>query len=137
YHDWCLANYVARLTEGYYIVIGNARFHQTNIKGNGKPGLRKRVGKWSYSRQRQYIALKRAEMGYTTKLVDERYTSKTCHRCGSRLVERKWLDGSSYILCHCCGLKYDADLNAGHVMALRCRDDWLKVQMTSSEGASA
>ncbi len=133
YHDWCLANYVARLTQGYYIVIGNARFNQTNIRGNGKPGLRKRVGKWSYSRQRQYITLKRAEMGYTTKLVDERYTSKTCHRCGSRLVERKWLDGSSYILCHCCGLKYDADLNAGHVMTLRCRDDWLKVQMNPVE----
>jgi putative transposase len=133
YHDWCLADHVAKLTEGYYMVIGNARFHQTNIRGNGKPGLRKRVGKWSYSRQRQYITLKRAEMGYPTKLMDERYTSNTCHRCGSRLVERKWLDGSSYILCHCCGLKYDADLNAGHEIALRCRDDWLKVRMNPAE----
>ncbi len=150
YHDWCLANYVARLTEGYYIVVGNARFHQTNIRGNGKPVLRKRIGKWSYSRQRQYIALKRAEMGYPTKLVDERYTSKTCHRCGSRLVERKWLGNMSYILCHDCGLKDNADLNAAHVMALRCvpdcdlelpsalqsrrdRDDWLKVQMNPVE----
>lgn len=137
YHDWCLANHVARSTVGYYIVIGNARFYQTNIRGNGKPGLRKRVGKWSYSRQRQYIALKRAEMGYPTKLVDERYTSKTCHRCGSRLVERKWLDDMSYILCHDCGLKDNADLNAGHVMALRCQDDWLKVQMTSVENRAS
>jgi putative transposase len=133
YHDWCLANRVARSTVGYYIVIGNARFHQTNIRGNGKPSLRKRVGKWSYSRQRQYIALKRAEMGYPTKLVDERYTSKTCHRCGSRLVERKWLGNMSYIRCRDCGLKDNADLNAAHVMALRCRDDWLKVQMNLVE----
>jgi putative transposase len=137
YHDWCLANHVARSTVGYYIVIGNAHFHQTNIRGNGKPELRKRVGKWSYSRQRQYIALKRAEMGYPTKLVDERYTSKTCHRCGSKLVERKWLDGSSYILCHSCKLKYDADLNAAHNIALRCKDDWLKVQMTSVENRAS
>ena len=150
YHDWCLANHVALLTKGYYLAIGNARFHQTNIKGNGKPGLRKRIGKWSYSRQRQCIALKRAEMGYQTLLIDERYTSKTCHVCGSRLIERKWLDGSSYILCHCCGLKYDADLNAGHEIALRCvpdcdlelpsalqsrrdRDDRLKVRMNPAE----
>lgn len=133
YHDWCLANHIARSTVGYYIVIGNARFHLTNIRGNGKPELRKRMGKWSYSRQRQYITLKRAEMGYPTKLVDERYTSKTCHRCGSKLVERKWLGDMSYILCHDCGLKNNADLNAAHVMALRCRDDWLKVQMNPVE----
>ncbi|MGA9100196.1 MAG: transposase [Methanotrichaceae archaeon] len=133
YHDWCLAKQVAHYTQGYFVAIGNARFNQTNIRGNGNPELRKRVGKWSYSRQRACIALKRAEMGYATKLLDERYTSKTCHECGSKLVLRKWLDGSSYILCHDCGLKYDADLNAAHNIALRCQDDWLKVQMNSTE----
>lgn len=133
YHDWCLANHVAEYTQGYMIAIGNTKFRQTQYRGNGMPGLRKRIGKWSYSRQRKYIALKRAERGYSTKLIDERYTSKTCHACGSRLVERKWIDGSSYILCHSCGLKDDADLNAAHNIALRCRDDWLKAQMNMVE----
>lgn len=137
YHDWCLANHVADYTRGYYIAIGNSRFRQTQYRGNGMPVLRKRIGKWSYGRQRQCIVLKRAEMGYHTELIDERYTSRTCHVCGSRLVERKWLNGSSYILCHCCRLKYDADLNAGHEIALRCRDDWLKVQMTSVENRAS
>jgi len=138
YHDWCLANHVAEYTKGYYLAIGNASFHQTNIRGNGNPTLRKRVGKWSYGRQRVCIVLKRAEMGYNSMLIDEKYTSKTCHQCGSKLVVRKWLDESSYILCHSCGLKYDADLNAAHNIALRCRDDWLKVQMNSTEsGVSA
>lgn len=133
YHDWCLAKLVAKYTEGYYIAIGNTRFRQGQYRGNGMPGLRKRIGKWSYGRQRQCIALKRAELGYNTMLIDERYTSKTCHACGSRLVHRAWLDELSYIKCHSCGLKDDADLNAAQNIALRCRDDRLKVQMTPVE----
>ncbi|HWR26470.1 MAG TPA: hypothetical protein VN316_01190 [candidate division Zixibacteria bacterium] len=60
---------------------------------------------------------------------------------------RKWGDGYSWILCHSCGTKIDADFNAAHNIsdriiptavwvynsrieyALRCRDDRLKVQM--------
>ena len=100
--------------------------------------MRKRTGKWYYSRQCTLIALKRAEMGYSTKLVDERYTSKTCHICRSLLTERKWVDGNSYILCHSCDSKVDADINAAYNIALRCRDDRLKVQMnTTKMGASA
>jgi len=93
------------------------------------PGLRKRIGKWSYGRQREFIALKRAERGYATKLREERNTSRECHICGSLLTTRKWQDGSSYILCHGCGAKEDADLNAAYNIAFRCQDDWLKVQM--------
>jgi putative transposase len=96
---------------------------------NSKPNLRERISKWSYVRQRQCIALKRAETGYHTILLDERYTSNTCHICGSKLVHRTWLENLSYIKCHSCSLKDDADLNAAQNIALRCQDDWLKVQM--------
>ena len=129
YHDWYLANKVAEFTEGSYIAIGNSRFRQTQIRGNGMPTLRKRIGKWSYGRQRTFIALKRAEHGYPTELRDERNTSKKCHCCGSMLTTRKWGDGHSYILCHDCGGKIDADINAGYNIAIQCRDDRLKMQM--------
>ncbi len=137
YHDWCLAKQVAEYTEGYHIAIGNARFRQTQYSGNGMPKLRKMIGKWSYGRQRECIALKRAEMGYPTELLDEQYTSKTCHACGSKLVHRTWLGKLSYIKCHSCGLKDDADLNAAYNIALRCQDDWLKVQMTPAENRAS
>jgi putative transposase len=137
YHDWCLAKRVAEYTEGYHIAIGNARFRQTQYSGNDMPKLRKRIGKWSYSRQRQCIALKRAEMGYPTELLDEQYTSKTYHACGSTLVHRTWLGGLSYIKCHSCGLKDDADLNAAYNIALRCQDDRLKVQMNPVENRTS
>lgn len=145
YHDWCLANQVADFTEESMITIGNSLFRQTQYRGNGMPKLRKRIGKWSYSRQREYIALKRAEKGYPTILVDEYMTSRECHICHSLLTIRKWGDGHSYILCHSCGAKIDADINAAYniadriplsaviaynsSIALRCRDDRLKVQM--------
>ena len=129
YHDWCLAKQVAEFTEGSYIAIGNSPFGQTQYRGNGMPALRKRIGKWSYSRQRVFISLKRAERGYATKLIDEYGTSRECHCCHSKLTARKWGDGYSYILCHSCGAKQDADINAAYNIANRCRDDWLKAGM--------
>ena len=129
YHDWCLANQVADFTEGSYIAIGNSRFRQTQFRGNGMPTLRKRISKWSYGRQRKFIDLKRAERGYPTEFKDEYGTSRKCHHCGSMLTTRKWGDGYSYILCHDCGGKTDADVNAGYNIATQCRDDWLKAGM--------
>ena len=134
YHDWCLANQVADFTEGSYIAIGNSQFRQTQFRGNGMPKLRKRIGKWSYGRQRTFITLKRAERGYPTELRDEYGTSRKCHHCHSMLTTRKWGDGYSYILCHDCGGKTDADINAGYNIATQCRDDRLKVQMNMVGG---
>lgn len=134
-YDWQIANNIAKLSDGVLIGIGDTNFRQTQYRGNGMPTLRKRIGKWSYSRQRQYITLRRAENGYDTLLVSER-GSNDCHVCGSHLVERKWLpSGESYILCHSCGLKKDADINSAYIIAcntaLRCQDERLIAQMTA------
>ncbi len=151
YHDWCLANEVSEFTEGSLIAIGDTNFGQTQFRGNGMPTLRKRIGKWSFSTQRKFIALKRAERGYPTLMEDEYNTSRRCHICGSMITTRKWIDGYSYILCHSCGAKADADFNAAYNIsykvepiavwvyncgieyALRCRDDRLKAGMNMEE----
>jgi transposase len=133
YHDWCLARQAADFTEGSYVAIGNSNFRQSQYRGNRMVGLRKRVGKWSYSRQRKMISLKRAEMGYSTELRDEYGTSRECCLCHSKLTRRVWEDGFSYILCHDCGNKKDADINAGYIIATRCRDDMLKAGMIRME----
>jgi putative transposase len=152
YCDWILANKTAEFTEGSLIMVGNTSFRQTQFRGNGMPKLRKRIGKWSYSRQRKFIALKRAERGYPTLFDEERNTSKKCHICGSMITTRKWDNGYSWILCHSCGAKIDADFNAAYNIAhkidptvawaynssidyvLRCQDDRLKAGM-NMEGA--
>jgi putative transposase len=151
YHDWCLSNKVAEFTEGSLIAIGNTPFRQTQFRGNSMPTLRKQIGKWSYGRQRKMIAQKRAERGYPTLLEDEYNTSRQCHICGSMLTTRHWVDGYSWILCHSCGAKIDADFNAAYNIsykvepiavwvydngigyALRCRDDRLKAGMNMKE----
>ena len=132
-YDWQIANQVAKMSNGVLIGISDTNFGQTQYRGNGMPTLRKRVGKWSYARQRQYIMLRRAENGYDTLLVLER-GSNDCHACGSHFVVRRWLpSGESYIICHSCGLKKDADINASYNIAyntaLRCQDERLKAQM--------
>ena len=137
YHDWCLAGKVAEFTEGSYLAIGNSKFRKGQFRGNQMPGLRKRIGKWSYGRQRKMISLKRSEMGYGTELRDEYGTSRECHICHSKLTRRIWGDGFSYIICHSCDTKIDADINAGYVIATRCRDDRLKAGMiTMKNGVS-
>jgi len=133
-YDWQIANQITKLSDGVVIGIGDTNFRQMQFRGNGMPKLRKLISKWSYSRQRKFITMKRAENGYNTLLVSER-SSNDCHVCNSHLVTRKWLpSGESYILCHSCGLKKDADINAAYNIAYetvsRCQDERLKAQMT-------
>ncbi|MEA1997706.1 MAG: transposase [Euryarchaeota archaeon] len=128
--DWAMANEIAESTQDAILAIGDTAFRQTQYKGNGMPALRKRIGKWSYARQRSFITQKRKENGDETVMIDERGTSIECSECHSKMTKRKWLaNGSSYILCWFCGNKKDADINAAHNIALRCRDDWLKGKM--------
>jgi transposase len=108
--------------------LESADFRKTQYRGNGMPKLRKRIGKWSYSRQRAFITLKRAELGYRTLPINEHGTSQQCYRCGSKMVRRKWLPtGESYILCWNCGLKKDSDIGSACLIAFRCMDELLKV----------
>jgi transposase len=128
---------VADFTEGSYVAIGNSNFRQGMFRGNRMVGLRKRIGKWSYSQQRKFISLKRSEMGYSTELRDEYGTSRECCLCHSKLTRRVWEDGFSYLLCHSCRMKKDADLSAANVIATRCRDNMLKAGMiTVTNGVS-
>ncbi len=131
YHDWCLARKVADFTKGSYLAIGNSKFRQGMFRGNQMFTLRKRIGKWTYGRQRKMISFKRAEMGYLTELIDEYGTSRECCECHSKLTRRKYEEGFSYILCHSCEIKKDADTNAANVIATRCRDDMLKAGVSA------
>jgi len=105
-YDWEIANEAAELSQGCLLGIGDSDFRKTQYRGNGMPKLRKRIDKWSYSRQRAFITLKRAELGYQTLPINEHGTSRRYYRCGSKMVKRKWLPtGESYVLCWDCGLK--------------------------------
>jgi len=140
-YDWEIANEVAELSDGYAIAIGSNNFRKGQYKGNRMRRLRKRIGKWSYGRQRSAIELKRKERGYSTTEIDEYGTSRKCHRCGSKLLRREWLpEGNSYVICWDCGLKQEADINSGYNItykAFGCQDEGLKVQMNWMENPAS
>lgn len=92
------------------IVVGYPKsIKYENYRGNGKPTLRRHLTHWSYRRIIRYIQEECTERGIRVEVVNESWSSLTCHRCGSTNTERP-----SQSLFHCwnCELWYNADFNA-------------------------
>jgi IS605 OrfB family transposase len=62
---------------------------------------------WSFYQLRQFVQYKAQDVGLAVVLIDPRYTSKTCHCCGTR-GHRSALK----FVCPRCGFVGDADVNA-------------------------
>jgi transposase len=92
------------------VVVGYPKgIKYENPKGNEKPRLRKTLARWTYGHMIQYIQQECAKQGIPSEASDERWSSRTYHRCGSRHTER-----ISQSIFHCwnCELIYNADYNA-------------------------
>ncbi len=99
------------------VIIGNLRgFRGSQCRGNGNKILRKITQKWSYARVTGFIKYKCNELGIECVTVSETYTSKTCHRCGSRNTERPT---QGLFQCKSCDSEYNADLNAAINIGLK------------------
>lgn len=109
YFDRLSAEKLANLSEGYLLVVGNPKgIKYENFKGNGKMRLRRLLTRWSYGRIIRFIE-ERAERGLSTKVVDERWSSKTCWKRGSKNTERA---SQSTLWCWKCCKDFNADYNA-------------------------
>ena len=71
---------------------------------------RKKFGNWAYYRLQQAIENKALEAGKMVLLVNPKYTSQRCSRCGH--IAKSNRQGSEFA-CKQCGLSLHADLNAG------------------------
>jgi len=110
YHDRLMAKRITMISEGCLVVVGYPKgIKADNYRGNGKRALRRKLARWSYGRIIQYITEECAERGVKVLETNERWSSITCHRCGSRNTERP---NQSTIHCGSCGLTYNADFNA-------------------------
>jgi IS605 OrfB family transposase len=80
----------------------------TGIRERTKVRKPRRYGQqsWSFFQLRQFIAYKAQDAGIPVILIDPRYTSQSCHRCG----ERGHRDALLFS-CTTCG-DFDADVNA-------------------------
>jgi hypothetical protein len=109
YYDRLAAKQLAATSQNCLVVIGYPkRIRYENFKGNGEAKLRKILAHWTYGREIRYIQEECAELGVPTEAPDEPWSSRTCHRCGSRHTERLT---QSIFHCLNCELSYNADYN--------------------------
>jgi IS605 OrfB family transposase len=94
----------------------------TNIR-NGKKN--KKLGKWSFAELRSIIEYKASATGKKIVVIDPRYTSRTCSRCGFQKKENR--DGRTF-KCKSCGFQVDADLNASRNIVTFSRSDRSRLQ---------
>jgi len=110
YYDRLAAKQVATSSQNSLVVVGypkGIKYH--NARGNEKPRQRKHIARWTYGHMVQYIQQECAKQGIPSEGSDELWSSRTCHRCGSRHTERLT---QSLFRCWNCELVYNADYNA-------------------------
>jgi len=129
YFDRLTAKRIAEISSGCVVGIGYPKgIKHENYLGNGKPRLRRLMARWTYGRIIRYTIEECAEQGIKAVALDERWSSATCHRCGSRNTERPT---QPVVYCYDCGLTYDADFNAavniGSSILAEPRSRWVEV----------
>jgi len=111
-YDHIVSKRIVEIAEKHkaMVVVGYPKYcRNKHRKGNGNKKLRKIVNSWSFHRIIQMIKYKCEERGILCLIVKEAWTSKTCHRCGSKNTERPY---QSLFRCLDCGLEYNADINS-------------------------
>lgn len=89
----------------------------TNIRSGKK---NKKLGNWSFAELRSIVEYKAVAIGKKVILIDPRYTSRTCSRCGFQHKENRI---GRIFKCKKCGFQIDADLNASRNIATFSRSD--------------
>jgi transposase len=137
YYDRLTAKRVAEISNGCAVAIGYPKgIKYENYRGNRKRKLRRLMTRWAYSRIVRYISEECTERGIKAIITDERWSSRTCHRCGSRNTDRII---QSVLCCYNCGLVYNADfngaINLGSSILAEPRSRWAEVDpaLTSDE----
>lgn len=110
YYDRLTAKRITEISSECIVAIGYPKgIKYENYRGNGKRKLRRLMTRWTYGRIISYVREECAEKGIKVAESNERWSSMTCHHCGSRNTERLT---QSVIHCYNCGLTYNADFNA-------------------------
>jgi transposase len=109
-YDRLVAKQFAATSQNSLVVVGYPKgIKYENPEGNGKPWQRRTLAHWTYGRMVRFIQEECGKQGIPSEAPDELWSSRTCHRCGSRHTERL-----TQSLFHCwnCELVYNADYNA-------------------------
>jgi len=109
------------------IVLGDLAGIRERTKNKGRK-FRAKIARMPSFRMAQLIEYKAQWAGVLVFSIDEAYTSKTCHACGSLGMRRH----QGLFVCPHCGLQYNADLNGAMNIGRRFLD-----QVFGNSGALA
>jgi len=109
YYERLAAKQVATASKNCLVLVCYPKgIKYTNPKGNGNPGQRRMLARWTYGRIIRYIQEECGKACVPTEAPVELWSSRTCHRCGSCNTERIT---QSIFHCWNCELIYNADFN--------------------------
>lgn len=89
----------------------------TNIrkrKGRGRQ-FKRALHSWSFAQLRSFLEYKAEEKGCKVEVIDPRYTSQSCSKCG--YTHKSNRPSQSLFKCKSCGFELNADLNASRNIA--------------------
>jgi IS605 OrfB family transposase len=95
---------------GQAIAIEDLRHIRTRTERTVRRSQRSRHSSWSFGQLCLFLSYKAALAGVPLRVVDPRYTSRTCSACGHCAKENRKSQAS--FCCVNCGLSMNADINA-------------------------
>ena len=100
----------------------NSNISIENLKGirssiTVKKSQRAKHHSWSFFQLREFIEYKAKLYGINVFVIDPKYTSQQCRRCGN--ISKSNRKSQSIFKCTACGFTDNADINASHNIASR------------------
>ena len=118
-----VSRYIVNLAEKYECGI----IQMENLSGFSEQQTESLLKNWSYYDLQSKVQYKAEEKGIKFILIDPRYTSKRCSRCGCiHNDNRDCKTNQSKFKCVECGYEENADINASKNIAIRDIDEIIK-----------
>lgn len=117
HENHCISKQIVRLAQDTKrgVAVEDLRHIRSRIRF--AKAQRARMGGWAFAQLQGFLAYKAKLHGVPFVVVDARYTSQTCHRCGH--CERANRQEQARFACTACGHSAHADVNAAQNIAAR------------------
>jgi putative transposase len=130
----CIANEIlASMKSGDVLAIEDL----TDIRDGCKHRKKQRglFNRWSFAQLASFLQYKAERKGILVVIVDPRYSSQTCSKCGHR--ERANRKSQSRFCCKSCGYQVNADWNAAQNLRQRGKSALLRLLSDSQSSPTA